>query len=177
MSRAIDELLHDHEAVLLALEVLERMTERPDQVPPGDPAEMVGFLKVFADECHHGKEEGTLFPALVAAGMPQEGGPVGVMLSEHIQGRELIRRMEAASRPPLDAPAFAVAARQYAMLMRAHIEKENGVLFPIAERMLPPAELDRISQAFGRHEAEVIGEARHEQLHALLQRLHDRYGG
>ena len=54
----------------------------------------IGFLKEFADKCHHGKEEGLLFPAMVAAGIPDKGGPIGVMLAEHTQGRQFIRDME-----------------------------------------------------------------------------------
>jgi hemerythrin-like domain-containing protein len=36
---------------------------------------MMEFLSVFADTCHHGKEEDFLFPGLEAAGIPNEGGP------------------------------------------------------------------------------------------------------
>lgn len=177
MSRAIDDLRHEHEAVLYALDILERMTQRIGTVEAGDLSAFVGFLKEFADKCHHGKEEGFLFPALVRAGMPEQGGPVGVMLSEHVQGRQWIHAMEEATRPTTDAAQFTAAAAGYGQLMRAHIQKENNVLFPMAERMLPPPQLEEMFGAFERHEAQVIGEGRHEQLHALLERLHDRYAG
>lgn len=39
------------------------------------------FIKGFADGCHHRKEEGVLFPAMEAAGVARESGPIGVMLA------------------------------------------------------------------------------------------------
>ena len=48
------------------------------------------FLSIFVDKCHHGKEEEFLFPALEAKGVKREGGPIGVMLHEHEQGRGLV---------------------------------------------------------------------------------------
>ncbi|MGI6450729.1 MAG: hemerythrin domain-containing protein [Desulfitobacteriia bacterium] len=45
------------------------------------------------DKCHHGKEENFLFKELVNKGVPNEGGPVGAMLQEHVQGRDYIAQM------------------------------------------------------------------------------------
>jgi hemerythrin-like domain-containing protein len=144
--------------------------------PPtdGDLQGFLGFLKEFADTCHHGKEEGILFPALVKAGVPQQGGPIGQMLAEHAEGRKLIKAMEAAA-SPVDARAFAAAAGGYAGLLRSHIDKENRVLFPTADRVLLEPELDGIFERFEQHEETVIGHGRHEELHALLKDLKRRY--
>lgn len=178
MSRAIDDLVHEHDAILHALKILGGMVR---QIEGGHPARgddlraFIGFLKEFADKCHHGKEEGLLFPALVAAGIAQEGGPVGAMLQEHAEGRAWIRQMEGSLAPALDASAFTDAARGYSALLQAHIRKENEILFPMAERALTPAQLDGLYAAFEAHEAQVIGAGRHEQLHALLKTLGGRY--
>ena len=68
---------------------------------------------------------------MVKAGVPSEGGPIGVMLEEHTQGRVLVQAMAAAG--PAERPAV---ARRYIRLLRDHIEKENGVLFPLADSIL-----------------------------------------
>ncbi len=89
MSKAIEDLKHEHEAIISALRILDRISadiskgSTPDKV---DLTHFTGFLKEFADKCHHGKEEGMLFPALVKVGIQDKDGPIGVMLSEHIQG-------------------------------------------------------------------------------------------
>jgi hemerythrin-like domain-containing protein len=180
MSRAIDELMHDHETILSALDILGRMDRAVTAGTPVDPQDIkafIRFLREFADECHHGKEEGLLFPALVAAGMPERGGPVGVMLDEHVEGRRWIADMEAAAKPALKAAEFTRSARGYSQLLRAHIQKENQVLFMMAERILPPGELDELADAFAAHEARVMGAGRHEELHALIESLRAKYAG
>jgi len=178
MSRAIDDLKHEHDAILSALGILDAMVAKlKGKNPPGgeDLRKFLGFLKEFADKCHHGKEEGILFPALTKAGIPEQGGPVGQMLAEHAEGRSFIKGMEAAIGQGVDARAFAEAAGSYARLLRSHIEKENRVLFPTAERVLPAPELDVIFERFEQHEETVIGHGRHEELHAMLKDLKRKY--
>ncbi len=180
MSKAMDELRHDHDAILSALSIMDTMVDRlgtPRAPTAEDLKSFIGFLKEFADTCHHGKEEGILFPALTAAGLPAQGGPVGVMLAEHVEGRARIKEMEAAvSRTgTVDAAGFTRAARGYAELLRAHIAKENAMLFPTADRILSQEELDAIKSRFVQHEETVVGHGRHEELHALLKELKKKY--
>ena len=178
MSKAIADLMTDHEAILSAIQILDRMIpviEKAPAVEPKDIQDFIGFLKEFADKCHHGKEEGLLFPAMVQAGIPGQGGPIGVMLAEHARGRQFIRDMEAALADNLDRVRLAAAARGYASLLRAHIQKENGMLFPMAERVLTGAQLDVLYEGFEKHEEQVIGHGRHAELHAMLERLQEKY--
>jgi len=53
--------------------------------------QILEFLKVFVDKCHHGKEEKVLFPAMEEAGIPRQGGPISVMFYEHERGRSYVR--------------------------------------------------------------------------------------
>ncbi len=178
MSNAIDDLRNEHDAILSGLQILSAISSRIDKgldVEKRGIRDFLAFLKEFADKCHHGKEEGILFPALVKAGFPQKGGPIEVMLSEHRKGRELVERMEKASGGTPDYPLFSRVAREYGELLRSHIEKENGVLFPSAETALGEQRLDEIYDAFERHEEKVIGAGRHEELHAMLKGLKQKY--
>ena len=134
----------------------------------------------FADKCHHAKEEELLFPALENVGIPVAGGPIGVMLAEHAQGRAHISAMkEALSRHPNNDTStlqlFAVAGLAYVKLLREHINKENTVLFVMAEKLLSADEHARLSAGFEKIELERIGKGMHEQFHALIYQLHDIY--
>jgi hemerythrin-like domain-containing protein len=71
---------------------------------------LLEFFQIFADRCHHGKEEDCLFPLLERKGLPREGGPIGVMLHEHGQGRELIQKMRES------AEAFAAGRNEASMM-------------------------------------------------------------
>jgi hemerythrin-like domain-containing protein len=178
MSKAIDQLRHDHDAILSALKILDKIAAEIDKgSKPGkaDLASFIGFLKEFADTCHHGKEEGILFPALAKAGIPEKGGPIGVMLSEHVQGRDSIKTMESSLSPSVDYKSFAAAAKEYIAMLRSHIDKENNVLFPMAEQVLDGPRLEGLAVSFDEHEEKVIGHGRHEELHQMLKDLKARY--
>ena len=178
MSRAIEDLLHEHEAILFALKILANINRRLETASPVDSADLsafVGFLQEFADKCHHGKEEGLLFPALADSGVQEVADPLGVLLQEHEEGRRWMAAMSAAIGPVVDAAAFIRAAQGYAALLQSHIGKENNVLFPMAERVLSPERLESLCEAFEKHESQVIGQGRHEELHALLKSLKSKY--
>jgi hemerythrin-like domain-containing protein len=178
MSKAVEDLRHEHEAILSALRILDGITallKKGAAVEVGDLLGFVGFFTEFADKCHHGKEEGILFPALSRAGIPQKGGSIEVMLAEHAQGRELIKTMKSAVEKTPDFPIFTQAAGEYSNLMRNHIRKENTVLFPAVENALTGPQLEHIYESFEEHEEKVIGQGRHEQLRDLLKGLQRKY--
>lgn len=124
-------------------------------LPDGFPAWAVRFLQQFADKCHHANEEDIFFPVLKQRGIPEQGGPIGVMLHEHILGRDCVARMQAASQAqPFDTRKFADAAKQYIPLLRQHIFKENIVLFHMAERVMSEADDADVTSKFSQVENE-----------------------
>jgi hypothetical protein len=89
----------------------------------------VDFFRGFADKCHHCKEEDRLFPCLEEKGIPREGGPIGVMLLEHQQGRQRVRTIadELESADAGDAVAIEAVLDQgqkFLELLRGHIDKK-----------------------------------------------------
>ncbi len=179
MSDAMQELYREHELIVRALEILERMAAVAGQADGSflaDAAQLSGFLKAFADKCHHGKEEGLLFPALCRFGLSKEQGPVAVMLHEHGLGRQLIGKIdEAIEGEPFNAAAFTEAARSYIYLLRNHIHKENNILFPMAETRLSEPEKLELKSNFRIHEQMEIGRDNHDELIALLDELINKY--
>ena len=170
MGKATQDLRKEHEAILYVLEILDQMMIKEKTEPEVQLRyyeELVYFLKTFADKCHHGKEENYLFNELVKKGITNEGGPVGVMLQEHEQGREYIARMsEALEEKSIDG--FNLAAMQYRDLLRSHIEKENNVLFQMADEVMDEQEQELVFQKFEQHEENVIGHGVHEKLHEMI---------
>ena len=101
----------------------------------------ITFFRLFADACHHGKEEDLLFPELVKAGLPHDSGPIAVMLYEHEQGRVFVRSMEASDEGARSGnveanTALRDGAEGFIGLITAHIGKENDVLFNMADGMI-----------------------------------------
>lgn len=179
MSQAMDDLTHEHQALLHALELVDALCQRlrhPElgrTVDPQDLLQLTGFFREFADRCHHGKEEDLLFPALAKAGLNPPGELQPALLAEHEQGRQALRDMQAQASEP--GPGFAEAAERYATLLRRHIATENEQLLPWVEQRLPPPMLAQLGQDFASHESRVMGTGRHEELHDLLGSLRGRY--
>ncbi|HWQ03676.1 MAG TPA: hemerythrin domain-containing protein [Candidatus Nitrosotenuis sp.] len=179
MTTATQVLRQEHDAILRMLEATE---EAARQLAAGEHLEprildgLLEFFRLFADRCHHGKEEDLLFPKLQEKGMPRNMGPIGVMLIEHDQGRALVRQMQQAALEYQQgrsgaASRWAEAARGYIALLREHIYKENQILFVMAERMLTDEEQRELSARFEVVEEEKMGAGTHQRLHALMEQL------
>ena len=179
--KATEELEKEHRAIELMLRVLGAVSdraERPGRVPAGDLEGILEFLTVFVDRCHHGKEEEFLFPALEEAGVAREGGPIGVLSSEHELGRRLAAEIGAAAEEYAEggSPArLRSTIREYVALLAEHIRKENEVLFSMAAARLDRGRDEALFESFERLERERIGPGRHAEFHALLERLEREY--
>jgi hemerythrin-like domain-containing protein len=150
---AILVMMREHEQILQVLEALDRFVDAVHGMP-GDKLELgrfVTFIREYADERHHGKEEHVLFTAMARNGFPPEQGPVGMMLLEHQEMRGIVSVLRELAEQ--DAPwgsgdqeRVADAARSYTGMLREHIMKENEMLYPMAMEHLPPAVQDEVDE-------------------------------
>src|SRR5690606_29377030 len=126
--------------------------------------------------CHHHKEETILFPALEERGIPREGGPIGMMLFEHEEGRSYMRGMVEALELATEAPQAATPAlfqnvAAYLRLLRQHIQKEDQILFSMADDSLSAADQKALLDAFEKHEAEEMGAGTHAKYLKIAEEL------
>jgi hemerythrin-like domain-containing protein len=173
-----DVLRHEHTVILLVVDAMERQAAAIRAGGPLDAEaveKMVEFTREFSDGCHHAKEERVLFPTLQEAS-PMANGPVTVMLGEHDQGRAYVRAITAALPAAAagdEAAKMTVADNLagYATLLRMHIEQENQVLFPFAERTLSAEDTAHLAREFERIEEEETGAGVHEIYDAMAHEL------
>ena len=178
-----EELKDEHKGIVLMLQILEKICDVLDageKVDAGHLERIVEFLKVFADKCHHAKEEELLFPAMEKAGIPKEGGPIGAMLQEHEIGREYVKGFgeavgEYKSTKTEASQKIVKNARNYIALLLQHIVKEDTVLYPLADAHIPQKVQEELLEQFDVIEAERIGKGKHEEFHELLKHLKSIY--
>jgi hemerythrin-like domain-containing protein len=173
---AVSILSGEHRVILQVIEALVAMAnqaEKDGAIPLNHARQALEVLRNFADKCHHGKEESILFPALDAA-VPGFG-PTQVMRADHVEGRAFIQGVAAAVEAG-DAASFHQNAHGYAGLLRAHIEKEDGILFPMAMQILKPEQHGEILDAYRAIEHDDMGDGTHERMLGLADSLATAYG-
>jgi hemerythrin-like domain-containing protein len=176
--KAIQQLRDEHEGVKIMLSILERVCQQLEAVGNLNKAHFEGvleFLRVFVDKCHHGKEEDLLFPALIAVGVPKED-LIAVLLREHEMGRRYVKAMSEGYVTYIAADKSTSKdiiqnGHGYISLLKDHIEKENNVLFVMADSRLSGKRQDELFEGFEKIEEERIGVGKHEQFHSLLEKL------
>jgi len=178
-----EDLIHEHKAIKVMLSIMSKIDGniKTDQgFDTRDVEKIIDFLRTFADKCHHGKEETALFPALVLAGIPEDNGPIGVMLNEHNIGRGyingLISGVEDFKKNYANSSGLIAAClTNYVNLLQSHIQKEENVLFPMADKVLSEQKQNEIFKQFEKIEEEVLGHGIHEQYRELLKQLKIKY--
>ncbi len=178
-----EDLVREHNAIIVMLSIMDKIASiiRDNKdVEFEDIEKITDFLITFADKCHHGKEERVLFPELVRVGVANENGPVGVMLYEHEMGRRFISEIVTGVEKFKEGYfgsllLISQGFSNYTFLLRNHINKENNILFPMADRVLDMQKQSDIEERFRIIEKEFVGEEVHEKYLNLLAELRDKY--
>jgi hemerythrin-like domain-containing protein len=121
---ATADLRREHGWIRRALVVLERIGRRlaaRRAVDETTLTEVVILLRRLADQCHHGKEEGRLFPSMRGKGLPA-GGRLVALLAAHGEGRDYLGTLSS-------LPSLAERAEQ-AELARCYAEMEERTFGP-----------------------------------------------
>ena len=176
--KANDILVEEHKIILVVIDVLEKIAKEA-KLDKDDALLVIDFIKNFADKCHHSKEEDILFGYMEAHGFPQDGGPTGVMLMEHKEGRRFVGGMsssleEAVMGDKDSIENFVSNAHGYINLLKQHIQKENDCLYPMADDAIPADVADEILEKYLSVEKEAGGK-RHKVYFEKAKKLADKY--
>lgn len=141
----IDLMIQEHEYVERMLKVIRKicfkLMENKD-IDYEDFDKIIYFIKNYADEHHHKKEEKILFKAMIEyLGDTAEKVVKHGMMVEHDYGRLYVMNLEEALdklkkgyyEAKLDVIANAIS---YTHLLERHIDKENKVVFTFAKNKL-----------------------------------------
>jgi hemerythrin-like domain-containing protein len=175
MENAIAALEHEHREIQKAVTLMSNLARELELGHECDPAfliEIVQFLRIFGEQCHHAKEEKALFTLLAAKGVPASGCPIAVLVGEHRRGHELLNQLEVVSAQYKAGdrsarPALLNSLNLLVDLYQQHIWKEEYLLFPMANKVLAAADYDILSKEFDAVEAK-IGFDVHRAMEAMI---------
>ncbi len=128
----------EHQNILKVIDVVLNECEQLEKGKAIDVEffrKIISFIKNYADGFHHVKEEEILFTAMLKEMDNMHCNPIPVMLHEHDAGREYVKGMEEAL---LQDNVYKLIenAGGYCFLLQNHIDKEDNVLYPMAEQAL-----------------------------------------
>lgn len=114
---------------------------------------VVEFLRVYADQRHHQREEGIFFPLLVQRGVPPQGCPIGGLNNEHEKGRAMVSALAEAitayeqKRSGADR-SLRQTLQEIVELYRKHLWMEDAMVFPMAEKLVTEADNQELKEKF-----------------------------
>ena len=135
----IDILIQEHDIIMTVLQVFEEEAmhiKKYRKINIDKILSMLDFFKNYADTFHHLKEENHLFELLIIKGMDRNDSPVESLRIEHEQGRKHIKQIRNFINETEASELYEKIYKEinaFVNLLRNHIDKENNMIFIMAE--------------------------------------------
>jgi hemerythrin-like domain-containing protein len=150
------------ERVIGAIRSEKRRLEEGGAFHPAAIDELVDFMRTYADDCHHGKEEDILFEDMADKKLSDEDEKLRRdLIEEHKLARKTTGELVEARNTLAagDRDALPVVLEKFQILLDLypqHIEKEDKRFFPNSEEYFSDEELDDMLRRFYDFDMEMI---------------------
>jgi hemerythrin-like domain-containing protein len=181
MEKATQVLEHEQKIIRKVIMVMAYILEQLEARRTVDAdllRDVVQFIRIFCDQCHHAKQESYLFPLLESKGMPRAGNPVTDLKREHEKGRLLTGELSLACSEYIANQGTGRVSLMHALhailvFYGTHMWKEKYFLLPIADKMLSAHDHEHLMHQFRAAESD-IGLDAHSAYEALAEDLQNR---
>jgi hemerythrin-like domain-containing protein len=153
-----EELTRDHRLIFKVVDAFEQFIDATgsDDIDLFELNRFVVFFREFVELTHHDREERFLLPAMESLGYARNGGPLTHIREEHERERNLLlelRRAAVRQRQPIGVEKARVlrTARDLVAFERAHMKKENELLYPNVKKDLAGRTLSEVGRQVGAH--------------------------
>lgn len=139
MERLFEELGAEHRLIAAVLGSMERYLDAVERGEGHDRLDLfrfIVFLSDYADDIHHEKEERVLMKGMAKHGFSLLSGPLAHVKEQHERERGLFAALHRIAVDGGDLAEAVPAARELVAFERAHMAKENELLYPAARREL-----------------------------------------
>ena len=168
---SIESLRQDHRDIEV---LLDRAMEAIEPFDLNAVARRVNALGDFVEKLHMPKEDEVLFSELARHAMDLAVGPIHALQREHDLFRAYLQAVKTelargAVGRSVDRERIITSVRAMNTTLRAHMKKEDGVLFILAERVIPAVHDPVLVQRFGEVEAKGLGLEEADRLRRLVR--------
>jgi hemerythrin-like domain-containing protein len=183
MEKATQVLEHEQKIIRKVMTVMGQILEQLEARCTVDAdllRDVVQFMRIFCDQCHHGKQQSYLFPLLESKGMPTAGCPMTDLKRELEKGRLLTGELSLACSTYIATQGtgrlrLMQALQGLVTLYDAHMWKEEYFLFPMADKMLSAEDHELLVRQFRAAESDIAVGA-HCAFETLAEDLQKRVG-
>ena len=180
---AIALMIEEHKNIKRMLSVIRKACigiMHGKEIDYKDFENMIDFVRNYADNHHHGKEEKFLFNRMIELGGAAEKLVRFGMLVEHDLGRLYMQGLEEAleqvKNGDEDAKVDVIAnAVSYTHLLNRHIDKEDNIAYPYGKKELPSESLSSINKECETFEKEAKKSGVQEKYLKMLDMLEQKY--
>jgi len=173
---AVAPLMIEHRLIERMIKVMKAEAasiSRTGTVRPEFIDQAVDFIRVYADRCHHGKEEDILFKELAGKAMSdQYRGTMEELVQEHVRSRQMTGALLAAKDRYVNGDQGALAEmlsimRALAAFYPVHIEKEDRHFFIPCMAYFSQHEQDVMLETFAEFDRRLI----HEKYRSVIEKF------
>lgn len=177
-------LMEEHQNILRMVRVVRSacyQVMKTCEMNYEDFAQIIDFIRSYADKLHHGKEENILFEKMqVHLGRMGENLITHGMLVEHDLGRLYMQELEQAiarvkdgeEESLLDVIANAIS---YTHLIERHIKKEDELIYPFGEKQLSTEIIKEVEEQTEEFERKASQDKVQDIYLKLLEKLEEKY--
>ena len=184
MVNSIELMMDEHQVILRMLDVIRTAcieVMNGAEIDYNDFEDMMDFVKNYADDHHHGKEEKYLFKEMtdrlvkIGQNLITNG-----MLVEHDFGRFYMQELRAAlqrvKEGDQDSKVDVIAnAVSYTHLLRRHIGKEDQVVYTYAAKNLPAEVMEEVNRKSTELEEAANIKGTQQRYLDMVERLEQKY--
>lgn len=180
-----ENLTKEHKKINELLDIMSKIAlkiKSNDVFYPNDVEEIVDYLIIIIDNNHHGKEDGVFYPELISSGIPKETAPLSIINYEHTTAKRYLKDISSCVvnckiGNDFSGELLADSLTNYVTVTKNHIQREEEIVFPIANEVLSVEKQNEILQRFDEIEQRNISNSFNDHFNKLLNKLKIKYPG
>lgn len=178
MQRALTIIKDEHRALAAVLRGLQFLVQqiRNRQAKPDFKLmkSILDYIEAFPDKLHHPKEDEYLY-RILRERTDEVAATLDLIEQEHQQESAwltaLRKALTAYERDATGIDAFSEEVERYVASHFSHMNKEEDVVMPVAERVLTPEDWTTIDAAFSSNDDPIVGAGTQREFRELFRRI------
>ena len=180
-----ENLIKEHKKINELLDIMSKIALKiklNDVFYPNDVEEIVNYLLIIIENSHHGKEDDVFYPELISSGIAKDTAPLSIINYEHTISKSYLKDISSCVvnckiGNDFSGELLADSLTNYVVVIKNHIQREEEVIFPIANEVLSAEKQYEISQRFEDIEQKYFSKSLNDQYTTLLNKLKIKYPG